>query len=225
MVGYLAVKDPKTCRKALMDLHEKISNDEFLVGIPSMDSTKRSFHANKDCHEVRAEVFRLLKELDFEFYCIVARKDINIFRSKFDLKDKKIYKYLVTKLMENRLHLYKEIDLYFSAMGNVVRQESMEDAIDGAIKRFEEKWGFENKSNLRVMIQQNSEEPLLQAADYVLWTIQRVYERGEYRYYNYLKDKIKLVYDIFDTRYYNSKDHSLFYTPDNPLEAKKIDPV
>lgn len=225
MVGYLAVKDPKSCRKALTELHDRIVHDELLASIPSMHSTREAFHANKDCHEVRADVFRLLKTLDFEFYCIVARKDADRFRRMFDLKDKKIYKHLVSKLLENRLHLYSEIDLYFSSMGNVVRQETMEDAIDGAIRKFKEKWDFENESKLRVIIQKNSEEPLLQAADYVLWAIQRAYERGEYRYYNYLKDKIKLVYDIFDTRYYNSKDHSIFYTPTNPLEAKKIDPV
>lgn len=225
MVGYLAIRNPKECRKGIKELHEKICNDELLFGIPSMNSTRESFHANKDCHEVRAEVFRLLKTMDFEFYCIVARKDEDRFRRMFDLKDKRVYKHLVSKLLENRLHLYSEIDLYFSSMGNVVRQESMEDAIDGAIKRFQEKWGVANGAKLRVIIQKNSEEPLLQAADYVLWAIQRVYERGEYRFYNYLKDKIKLVYDIFDTRYYKSKDHSLYYTPTNPLEAKKIDPV
>jgi len=225
MVGYLAVKDPKSCRKALMDLHERIASDELLASIPSMNSTREAFHANKDCHEVRAEVFRLLKTLDFEFYCIVARKDVNRFRRMFNLEDKRIYKHLVSKLLENRLHLFSEIDLYFSAMGNVVRQETMEDAIDSAIMKFKEKWGYENQSTLRVLIQKNSEEPLLQAADYVLWAIQRVYERGEYRYYNYMKDKIRLVYDIFDTRYYHSKENSIFYTPDNPLEAKKIDPV
>lgn len=225
MVGYLVVKDPASCRKALTELHDKISSDELLASIPSMHSTREAFHANKDCHEVRADVFRLLKTMDFEFFCIVARKQENIFRGKFDLKDKRVYKYLVSKLLENRLHLYTEIDLYFSSMGNVVRKDTMEDAIEGAIKRFQEKWGYENNAKLRVVIQKNSEEPLLQAVDYVLWAIQRVYERGEYRYYDYLKDKIRLVYDIFDTRYYNSKEHSLFYTPSNPLEAKKIDPV
>ena len=155
----------------------------------------------------------------------MARKDEDLFRRMFDLRDKKIYKHLVAKLLENRLHLYSEIDLYFSAMGNVVRQDTMEEAINNAIHLFKEKWKYENTSTIRILIQQNSEEPLLQAADYLLWTIQRAYERGEFRYYNFLKDKICLVYDIFDKRYYNNKNHSLFYTQKNPLEAKKIDPV
>lgn len=225
IVGYLETKDPATCRRKLLDLHEKLKNDEYLQGIPSMKSTLKMFHANKDCLEVRAEVFKLLKTLDIQFYCIVARKDVDRFRRMFDLKEKKIYKHLVTKLMENRLHLYTEVDLYFSAMGNVVRKDTMEDAINAAIDKFKEKWGHNNNSKIRVLIQQSSDEPLLQAADYLLWTIQRAYERGEFRYYNFMKDKIALVYDIFDTRAYNDKSKNTFYSQKNPLEAKKIDPV
>ncbi|MCQ2227948.1 MAG: DUF3800 domain-containing protein [Bacteroidales bacterium] len=225
MVGYLETKDPMSFRRALIQLHEKIKNDDYLADIPSINSTNKSFHANKDCQEVRSEVFRLLKKIDFKFYCIVARKDEDIFRRMFDLKDKKIYKYLVSKLLENRLHLYKDIDIYFSAMGNVVRQDTMQEAVNNAISTFINKWNYDNSSTIRILIQQNSEEPLLQAADYVLWTIQRAYERGEFRYYNYLKDKIALVHDIFDTRYYHTKGQSNYYTPNNQLEAKKIDPV
>lgn len=225
MVGYLETDDPTTCRCKLKELHDKLQADEYLADVPSMSSTNKAFHANKDCPEVRAEVYKLLKSLDIHFYCIVARKDVELFRRKFDLKDKKIYKYLVSQLLENRLHQYREIDLYFSSMGNVVRQDTMEEAISSAIERFNQKWGHENQSNIRVIIQRNSEELLLQAADYLLWTIQRVYERGDYRHYNYIKEKISLVYDIFDSRGYKNKDHSLFYTQSNPLEAKKIDPV
>ena len=61
----------------------------------------------------------------------------------------------------------------------------------------------------------------LQAADYVLWTIQRAYQNGDFRYYNYIKEKIALVHDIFDFVKYPKN----YYTPKNPLEAKKIDPV
>lgn len=100
----------------------------------------------------------------------------------------------------------------------------MQNAINKAIKKFQEKWGKENESNIRVFIQQSSERPLLQATDYVLWTVQRAYERGEFRFYEFLKDKIKLVHDIFDFRKYNS-NASNYYSSKNPLEAKKIDPV
>lgn len=137
------------------------------------------FHATDDCQEVREKVFRLLKKSDFTFYCIVARKKEDLFRKKFDLQSAKLYEYLVSKLLENRLHLYTEIDLYFSAMGNTVRQKNMSDAV------------------------------------------QKAYQNYDFRYYNYIKEKINLIHDIFDFGKYPKN----YYTPKNPLEAKKIDPV
>lgn len=225
MVGYVETTTPNECRDKLRELHERLKNDEYLSSIPSMHSTNNAFHANKDCHEVRAEVFRLIKQLNFKFYCIVARKDENRFRKMFEFKEKKIYKYLVTRLLENKLHLYPSIDLYFSAMGSVVRQDTMQEAVNEAIDSFYQKSNIENSSVIRIFIQQSSNEPMLQLADYVLWTIQRVYERGEYRYYNFLKDHIEIVHDIFDVRFSQEIKKGAIYTPVNPLEAKKIDPV
>ena len=96
----------------------------------------------------------------------------------------------------------------------------MQEAIGNAIETFKTKWHKENSSQIRIIIQKNSEEPLLWAADYVLWTIQRAYEKGEFGHYNFLKDKINLVHDIFDTEKYPKN----YYSQKNPLEAKKNRP-
>lgn len=136
IVGYLETSHPKEVRAALTALHERLKNDEYLAGIPSMHSTNKAFHANKDCVEVRSEVFRLLKTLDVRFYCIVAHKREEVFRERFGLKDSELYKYLVAKLLEDHLHTYPEIDCYFSVMGNVVRQDTMQEAINSALLLF-----------------------------------------------------------------------------------------
>lgn len=221
MVGYLEIKDAKEFTKKFNELKKSLKDDEYLKDIPSFHKSLVSFHANKDCSEVREKVFRFLKEQDFSFYCIVARKNEDLFRKKFNLNEKEIYKYLVSKLLENRLHIYKEIDLYFSAMGNIVRKDTMQQAVDNAMNIFKAKWNHENDNIIRIFIQQATEIPLLQASDYVLWTIQRAYEKGEYRYYNFLKEKIKLIHDVFDFKKYPNN----YYSPKNPLEAKKIDPI
>ncbi len=222
MVGYLEVQEPKEFRKKLLNLQAEILNDDYLKDIPSVTkSTSKMFHACMDCSEVREKVYKFLKTQDFTFQCIVARKYEEQFRKKFDFKESKIYKYLVSKLLENRLHLYSEIDCYFSAMGSVVRKDNMQEAINEAVSTFKQKWNKATTNNIRIIIQKSSEEPMLWAVDYVLWTVQRAFEKGEFRYYNYLKDKIRLVYDIFDTAKY---PHN-YYTQKNPLEAKKIDPV
>lgn len=222
MVGYLETKNPKAIREAFLNLQKEIISDDYLAMIPSViDSTAKMFHACMDCAEVRMKVYKLLKSLDFTFYCIVARKKETTFRNKFELKTDRLYKYLVSKLLENRLHLYSEIDCYFSTMGSAVRQDNMQEAIQNAIQTFKNKWHKDNESKIRIIIQKNSEEPLLWAADYVLWTIQRAYEKHEFGHYNFLKDKIRLVHDIFDTKNYPNN----YYNSKNPLEAKKIDPV
>ena len=52
----------------------------------------------------------------------------------------------------------------------------------------------------------------MQAANYFSWALQRLYERGEDRYVQYLWDAFGLVHDIDDTRqapygvYYNKKN-------------------
>ena len=116
MVGYLECKNPKEFTKALNSLRSELAGDEYLSSIPSFYHSLEMFHANKDCAEVREKVFKLLKQQDFSFYCIVARKNESLWRKKFALNQKQVYKYLVSKLLENRLLLYSKIDLYFSAM-------------------------------------------------------------------------------------------------------------
>ncbi len=47
-------------------------------------------------------------------------------------------------------------------------------------------------------VQKPTTEPLLNIADYLCWSIQRVFEKGETRYYDYIRDKISVVWDIYD---------------------------
>ena len=58
-------------------------------------------------------------------------------------------------------------------------------------------------------------EPLLNIADYFCWAVQRLFERGEIRYYNFLKDQISLVVDLYDSKNYPNSGN--YYTPKKPL--------
>jgi hypothetical protein len=152
---------------------------------------------------------------------VVARKSEALFRKKFDFSNPKLYEYLVSKLFENRLHLYKHIDIYFAEMGNTVRERNMQSALEEAMRSFRGKWGRENDSEIRVFIQSPSQIPMLQVVDYALWTINRAYERGDFRYYRFLSEKIALVQDIFDTKNYPNT----YYSPKRPLDPEKISPT
>lgn len=70
-------------------------------------------------------------------------------------------------------------------------------------------------------MQNHYSEPLLNIADYFCWSIQRVFEKGDIRYYNFLKDKISLVIDIYDKPKYKGSKH-YYNNKDNPLTKNNL---
>lgn len=59
-------------------------------------------------------------------------------------------------------------------------------ALEKAQDRFRVKWGDKGVSDLRLFLQQPSEHAGLQAVDYCLWALHRVYHYKDFRYYRFL---------------------------------------
>ena len=59
----------------------------------------------------------------------------------------------------------------------------------------------------------------LQAVDYFIWALQRLYERGEDRYLVYLWQAFGLVHDMDDTR---ETHYGVYYTQNKPLTAENL---
>lgn len=68
-----------------------------------------------------------------------------------------------------------------------------------------------------------SDEAGLQVIDYFLWALQRFYERGDDRYFNYLASHYSRIMDFDDKR--SGKDYGKWYNDGNPLTKEKIMPV
>lgn len=221
IVGYLEIEDPGMISKILNKLKEEIRNDEYLKSIPSVSKSLLHFHAKDDCPEIREKIYKAVKEIELKTFVIVARKDTHQFVNKFKGNAASLYEHLVEKLFENRLHLYSDIDIYFSKMGNIVREKNMKSSIEKATNIFMKKWGRKVESNVRIFIQEPSQIAGLQIIDYLLWAVFRVYVKGEMRYYDFIKEKYSLIVDIFDTKKYPK----IFYSKDNPLDINKISPL
>ena len=114
MVGYLELEDQKNLSRRFMEIRKEIAGDEYINRIPSVQHSLRCFHANKDCREVQERVFKVLKQEDFRFHTVVIQKRIDQFLSKFHGKKSELYSYMVERLLEKRLHLYPNIDIYFA---------------------------------------------------------------------------------------------------------------
>ena len=59
----------------------------------------------------------------------------------------------------------------------------------------------------------------LQATDYFLWALQRLYARGEDRFVKLLWPRFSLVMDMDDTR---EADYGVYYNQRRPLTAESV---
>jgi len=217
MLGFIETEEPKIMRHELENVREKVRNDSYLKDIPSVQKTLLHFHATDDCSEVRQEIYKCLKRLNFKAQFVVARKIEGVFR-KYKCDENKFYDTLITKLFKNVLHRSENNFIYFSKRGSKNRQEPLEKAIEHAKNSFERKFLIKIKSNTTIQSQVPTGEPCLQVIDYMNWAIYRVFLKREMRYFSFIKDKVSFVWDIYDNGNYPKN----FYSKNNELDIKKI---
>ena len=224
LVGFVRVDKPDPIRKSLAELHDHIAEDHYLKDIPSIRKTLKGFHAKDDCPEVRMMVYKTLAGQDFAAQVIVARKIERMFRSSYKGNRDKFYQDLVGRLFQNETHKARINNIVFSKRDNKIQQHAMRAAIEAGAERFKQKWDVDVSASLNIETLASSQDSMLQVVDYVNWAVQRAYERGEMRYFNFLRDKFELVCDVFDRD--NYKNGGNFYDRKrNPFEIKKASPL
>ena len=218
IVGYIELEDHLELARNLGVVRESIKRDDYLQDIPSLKSSLTCFHANKDCREVQERVFKVLKQTDFQGFAVVIEKKIDLFISKFKGKKSALYAYLVERLFENRLHQHDVIDIYFSKVHNVIHEKNMWAAIEEAKARFYKKWNKTQENDIRIFMQNPSQIAGLQAVDYFLWMIHRLYHHHEFRYYHFLQDKVSLIHDLS----YGQEMYGEYFSKKNPITKDRF---
>ena len=216
-VGYVRTDSPREVRLALSALRDKLAADPLFAGICSFQKTMQAFHAKNDSPEVRAEVFRVLRDLPLKAHVIFARKRLTTFRRAFHSKEGEFYDHLVTHLFKRSLHLATENHIIFEKRGSRARQQPLTEAVHKAAESFATTYGTNQSTEVFVSCQSPSGEPCLQAVDYFLWAVQRVFTKQEDRFYRALEHQIEFVWDLYDTESYPKN----IYTKKNPLRGKK----
>ncbi len=190
-------------RKQVIDLQESISNDTYFTEIPSIQKKKKAhgyfLHAKDDIPEVRKMAFELIHSLDCHFEAIVARKSYDIYEGKHNGKEAEFYADLLSHLLHDKLNEHPRLVLNLAERKKCTTHQNLAKGLERALSSAKSK-NFGVKLDCKVVfnVQQPTTEPLLNLADYFCWAIQRVFERGEMRYYNFIKDKIRLIHDIYD---------------------------
>lgn len=231
IVGLLDIADPHQLAADMDDLRKKLLADPYLKRIPSMQPENRKtahfFHAKDDCPEVRSQVFPLMMQHDVRFFAVVREKRVVASRIKeFKAAKKPTYRYhpdqlydrCVSRLFRDRLHKDQGYDIHFAKRGNRNRTSALKRQLEHARANFRRRHGIKTIAPIEIIPDSAEQSAGLQAADYFLWALQRLYERGEERYWGYVAPKASLVHDVDDTR---RKDYGEYYTKENPLTAEK----
>jgi len=245
IIGMVKFKQPLTeIRKAVHELQLQVANDPFFDVISirkKKEVTGYYFHATDDLPEVRKLFFDFIKKTDCSFEAVVARKSVELYETKHKGKEQFFYADLLSHLLKNKLKGEEKLVLHIAERGKSTKNHNLDLALEKAKERLanntnlknfqntEEWWNLDwlsrkdVQTNVVFNVTQPIQEPLLNVADYFCWAIQNVFEKGEIRFYNFLKEKISLVVDIYDVEKYENWKN--YYTPKNPLTAEnKISP-
>jgi hypothetical protein len=220
-LGVVRIDRPlEEVRREVRALQTQVETDPLLNTIPSVQKRVASggfyFHACKDSPDVRAVLLRYVRELKCEAEVVVARKIPALFEKQHHGREEEFYADLLAHLIKNRLKRAGTLVLNVAERGSSTRERVLTEALLLAKERAAKKWGGENlKARVVFNVQNPRTEPLLTVSDYLCWAVQRVFEQGEVRHYNYLAGKLRLVVDLYNRDKYEGSRN--YYDKKNPL--------
>ena len=128
-----------------------------------------------------------------------------------------VYDYFVKLLFQNALHKEDKYFITFAKRGRSDRTDALQKAIIKSQKLYDKKHHTNTKFRFDAIPEIPQNNYGLQAVDYFLWALQRLYERKEDRYFEYLKDSFSTVLDIS-----NSPSKPILYTKRKPLSLAAL---
>ena len=204
ILGMLQVNEPlPKLREKVQTLQNQMLNDAYFAEIRSMEKKKRKygyyFHATDDVPEVRKVFYEFIKKTDCRFEAIIGRKIQTVFERKHNGRERDFYADLLSHLIEDKLDTNQKLVLNVSERGTTTKHTNLALALEKSVNRFlKNNPDGKIKAEVVFNVQNPLSEPLINMADYCCWAIQRVIERGETRYCNFIKDKIGRVVDLYD---------------------------
>lgn len=218
-------------REHIIKMQQEVAKDEFYKDVPSIKKKVNKngyfFHAKDDIPEVREKFFRFIKTINCSFEAVVARKLPDLYETKHKGNEAWFYADLLSHLLKNKFTNHDKMVLNIASRGKSTKNQNLDLALAKAKERFyaanPEK---ELKTKVVFNVLEQTGEPLLNVADYFCWCIQNVFERGQMRYYNFMKDQISTVVDLYDFDSYGKKGWPNYYGKNNPLTTiNEISPL
>ena len=179
-----------------------ILSSDYFKGIQSIMKREREggffFHATDDIAEVRKEFFDVLKDIDCRFEAVMGRKIPSLYENKHNGREAEFYADLLSHLLENKLSGDGKLILNIAERGKTTKNSVLASAHEKAENRLNDGGDAANiRCQVVFSVKNQRSEPLLSVADYFCWTIQRIIERGETRFYDHVAERIGSVIDLY----------------------------
>ena len=226
ILGLLDVPNPVVLKDRFDELRARLINDSYFMNVPSMQPNERktalAFHAKDDLPEVRRDVFQILRDTEgLRFFAVVTDKlsvleyvrQRNKREPDYRYHPNELYDYLTGYLFKERLGQHNKYNIVFSKRGKSDRLTTLRELVESASTTLPQ------QHNTNVSSATPKGHVGLQAVDYFVWALQRLYERDEERYLVYLWDAFRFVHDIDDMR---ESDNGVCYTQKKPLTAEAL---
>lgn len=226
ILGALDIDEPETVERGLADLRARLLADPYFKGVPSMQPEKLRtaafFHAKDDPAEVRYEVFKLLVTYPVRFRAVVRDKhrvladvaERNRSEPDYRYNENELYDSLVSHLFRWGFHQGDHFRIRFARRGKSDRTAALTTALSHARTIYEQHFGITGRASVEIIPSRPKDSGGLQAVDYFLWALQRLYEHDDDRYWEFVRSKAAVVYDMDDRR---KNPFGVYYRGENPL--------
>lgn len=230
-LGVLDVPDPEALSAGLEELRRSILSRPMFRGVESLKPERRktalAFHAKDDIPEVRMLVFEFLASQDVRFQAVIRCKraivdqvrNWNQQSTRYHYHPNRLYDEMVKRLFKNRLHQAASYRICFATRGSKDRSTALKSALESARAKFRKAWGIDSNAPIEVLCMPSEASGSLQAVDYFLWALQRVYTKGEDRFLAALWSRISLIVDVDDRRHSSA---GCYYSREKPLTSEAI---
>lgn len=116
----------------------------------------------------------------------------------------------------------EENRITFARRGKSVREAALQDALNQAKRAFNRQHGTNHDRPTLIASSVPSQHAGLQVTDYLLWALQRLYERQESRYFDAMATHYRLVMDLDDRRH---NPYGEWFSDHNPLSLETMKPA
>jgi len=221
MLGMLQFDgDLATIRQAITAKQSAVVQSPYYRKVPSVAKRVGKggfyFHAKDDLPELRKEFFDLIQTLPCTFQAVAGLKSPEIFEKKHHGKKSEFYADLLSHLISGGLPKQPKVVLNIAELDNSTNVHNLNFALEKAQQRLDR--DGQTVGSVQFNVRKFKDEPLLSVTDYFCWAVQRVFETGETRFYDFVSPKIGQVLQLYNKK--GGTSATLLFDRQNSLTEK-----